>query len=99
MSNIIILINQDLASDPEINEILRAKGMLHPISIEHSPWCCQRCSADCWIGPKQKLLATLTGLETVCYRCTFKDPEFAAPDEVPVVSLNPDIVDVPRRFT
>lgn len=95
----VTIINQDLARDPKINAILKAEGQMNPVSTEHTPWRCERCSADCWIGPKQRLTVTLTGMEAVCYRCILKDPDFQGAGEIAMVSVNPDIDDVPRRFT
>lgn len=35
----------------------------------------------------------------VCYRCIFMDPDFQGEGAIPMMSLNPDIEEAPRRFT
>jgi hypothetical protein len=96
---LIVMINQDLANDTEVNRVLAAQGAQNPITTHHSPWMCERCEADCWIGPKQKLTVVLQGYEAVCYRCLFKDADVMSQDTLPMITLNPDIENAPRRFT
>lgn len=68
------------------------------VSIEHSLWKCERCQADCWIGPKQKLVVTLQGAEAVCYFCVLNDESITAQGRLPILSLDPNADDKPRRF-
>lgn len=91
---VIAICPQSLAKDARTFE-----GVLNPVTVDHSPWACDRCGADCWIGPKQKLLAALGQAEAVCYLCIFADPELkAAVTGQSMVSLNPTIDERPRRF-
>ncbi len=87
---IIAIINADLARHPDF------KNVKNPVTIEHTPYKCPKCSDDCWIGPQQLSMATLGGGEVLCYKCLFKSGMLRG--NVPVVALNPDLEDAPRRF-
>lgn len=84
----ILLIPQAMATDP------RFTHLRSPVTIEHSPVKCPKCGSDCWIGPKQKFMASLTGMQTRCYTCILEDERYIGFD---IVSLNPGIENVPRR--
>lgn len=81
--------------DPKIIEATR--GIRSPVTIEHSLTPCDRCGESGWIGPKQRQMAEAGVGDVLCIYCMVKDPEFQAAGVVPMVSLNPDIEQVPRR--
>jgi hypothetical protein len=91
MRPIVLMVSQREAQNPEV---LTAANV---VSIEHSPMDCHRCGTACWVGPRQKIMATLGGAEAICYGCFLKDPDLKG--QIPVVSLNPTIDNVPRRLT
>jgi hypothetical protein len=82
-------------TDPAMIEMMRRDNIPSPISIEHSLTTCTRCRGDGWIGPKQREVAA-AGLATViCLYCITKDPELRS---MAMITLNPEIDQVPRRF-
>lgn len=81
--------------DAQLPELRHLKS---PVTIKHTLWKCERCGGDAWIGPKQRLLVTLSGHEAVCYRCIFEDPNFRDQEEIPMLGLNFEIEEAPRRW-
>lgn len=83
---IVGMVPQGVDRDP------RFAHLRNPVTVDHSPWACERCGAACWIGPTQKALVTgPAGAEAICFGCAAKDGRDIA------VTLNPDIEDRPRR--
>lgn len=97
MNMIILIYPPSLINSAESIEVLQREGIASPISIEHSLINCGRCDEQGWIGPKQRQAANAGAGEVVCFYCLTADPEI--PEVVPMISLNADIDDVPRRLT
>ncbi len=95
MKSIILVYPPALFRNPQVVELMREQGMQSPISIEHSLTACERCDEQCWIGPQQLAVARRGLGEVVCFYCLMKDPDAAG--SMGMISLNPDIDDVPRR--
>lgn len=66
----------------------------NPVTIEHTLTQCSECGDDCWIGPKQRLIATFQGYPIVCYTCT----HLITGGRHEVQGTNMSIEDVQRRF-
>jgi hypothetical protein len=94
MTGIILIYPPEMFRDPAIIEAMRAHGLPSPISIQHSLTACDRCGKSGWIGPKQREAAAAGFGEVVCFYCLTENPPDA---EMGVISLNPDIDQVPRR--
>lgn len=90
---IIAIFPTELQTDPKWGDLPES-----PVTTEHSLIQCPRCDRDCWIGPKQRVMATLGGGEALCVFCIFSDPGLKEQATWPIVAINPRIDEVPRRF-
>lgn len=79
--------------DPRVAEALR--DLQSPVSIHHTLIPCGQCGESGWIGPKQRAMADAGDGEVICVYCLMKHPDFRG--EIPMISLNPDIDQAPRR--
>ncbi len=66
-------------------------------SIEHTITQCDKCGRDCWIGPKQKIMATLSGIPKQCTLCILHQGDALGVHQYDLVGLNPDEDKIPRR--
>lgn len=65
-------------------------------SIEHTIKPCDRCRRDCWIGPAQLLMKTMTGAEALCYWCLVPLTKYA---DIELTSLDASADTKLRRTT
>lgn len=80
------MVPQGIDRDP------RFADLRNPVTVDHSPWTCERCGAACWIGPRQKDMVTGPArAEAICFGCAASDGR-----DIGVV-VNPDIDGRPRR--